>query len=214
MKSSIQKLILTLCLVVAFWHGLFAGVPRSDQIIYLNGVTQFKNFWDIISHSLFWNRNIQLNLDDALLFRPVLYILLGTLYFVFKYNFILWQLTSLSLHIFVVLGLHTLLSLGKLKKSPFPFLLSLFFGTSLLGSELVLWNHIVGYLLFSLLSILTILLLISFFNTQKHHYIYLALLFAFAAEFTYESAVFINILIALQQFQTSSTLLFIILCIF
>ena len=196
--SWVQRAIIIFVVTFIFWNGLWSGAPRADQIPYLHQISQFNDLWQILWNSPSWNRTQ--SAGDFILFRPVLYWLLGTFYYFFRYNFLLWQISALLLHILVISGIYSLLTIGRLRKTQYPFLISLFFGTAILSSELVLWNHMVGYLLFSVLSVFLIYFLVRFFDTQKTHLVYLSLFLGLLAEFTYEAGVVVNLLISITFF--------------
>jgi hypothetical protein len=92
---------------------------------------------------------------DYVLFRPVLYEVLGFERWAWGYHFALWQATSIGLHVAVVLSLFvyfrrrlTLVALPQ--ASATPFVLALFFALLFAGTEMVAWHHIAGYLVFCL----------------------------------------------------------------
>ena len=192
----IQKLLLVAFIVAIFWHGLWAGVPRADQVMYLHQIHRFTDLGDILLNSLSFNRTLAVSPADSILYRPLLFLQLGSFYYLFGYNFFFWQLASLVLHILVVLGLHTLLMQGSLKNTGYPLLLSMSFGSSFLGSECVLWSHISGYLTFSLMSVCSILFLIKYFSTKKEGYAWVSLFSGFVSEFLFELGIVLNLLIA------------------
>ena len=190
-----QKSLLVVFIVAIFWHGLWGGVPRSDQLPYLYQVSQFHDLGSIILNSASWNRT-QGDPGDSILFRPLLYLQLGIFYFLFAYNFFLWQLASLVLHILVVLILYSLLIQGRLNKTVYPFLFSMLFGSSLLGSELVFWHHISGYLTFSVLFVGSVFCLVKYFSTKKEGYAWIILWSGVISEFMYEFGIVLNLLMA------------------
>lgn len=194
-----QRLFIIFIILLTFWHGLWGGVPRGDQPVYLHQISQLHDLGNILINAPSWNRNHAL-ISEIILFRPVLYILMGSFYYFFGYNFILWQCASLFLHIMVVLGLHLLIANGSLRFTPYVFLLPIFFGVSLLGSELVLWHHAAGYILFSVFVVFSVYFLRLFFQTKNTNYGWFSLLLGILAEFTYELGVVINLLISLVFF--------------
>lgn len=191
---STQKVLIATFIAAIFWNGLWGGFPRADHLIYLHQIGQYDDYLDIFLNSPSWNRTQ--SAGDAKLYRPLLYLQLGTFYYLFRYDFFLWQLASLVLHIAVVLGVHSLLTSGKLKGTLYPIVIALLFGSSLLGAELVLWNHISGYLTFSVFAIYSVIYLIRFLSTTKEIYGWFALLLGILAEFTYELGAVVNLLIS------------------
>ena len=142
------QLALALILLLVFWDGFFAGVPRGDHVQYLFQQAMYGDRPDVLSATLAWNRTFAFP-GDEILYRPVLYFLLLAFHRLFGTHFVLWQVAGWMLHLLVVLGLYALLRRGALRMTWAPFGVSLIFGVALLGSELVLWNHITGYVMFS-----------------------------------------------------------------
>lgn len=188
-----QRLLLIALVTFVFWNGLWGGAPRADQIAYLHQISQYSSLWDILINSPSWNRT---HVTDPILFRPVLYLQLGLFYYLFGYNFFLWQFASLVIHIIVVLGVYALFIRGSLKASIYPFLIAALFGCSFIGSELVLWNHISGYITFSALIIYSVLFLLQFRRSGRKLHGGVALLLGGLAEFTYELGLVFNVLVA------------------
>ncbi len=190
-----QCFLLISLILAIFWHGLWVGVPRADQLFYLHNIGGETNLTDILTSAHAFNRTH--SPGDFILYRPVLYLLLGICYFLFGYDFVLWQSVSLALHIMVVLALYFLLRrIPLLKETLWPFALAFLFAASEMGSEMVLWHHIMGYLLFSLLAILQILYLIRFMSEGHLRFAIWSLVLALIAEFTYEPTLALNLIIA------------------
>ncbi|MFH1153443.1 MAG: discoidin domain-containing protein [Pseudomonadota bacterium] len=200
MNAIIERPLLQRCLLVCFivwlfWDGLFAGIPRADQVIFFHHIRRFDSLKDILVAALGWNRSVVAG--DQMLYRPVLFLLLGYFYYLFGYNFVAWQIAGLLLHAGVVCGLHMLLSRGSLGKTLFPFLISMAFASSFAGAELVVWNHLVGYLLFSFLVVAMVYLMVRYCSSRKTIYAAFGLFAGIVAEFTYELGVVANVLVAL-----------------
>jgi len=191
-----QRAILVAVIVWVYWDGIWAGVPRSDHLHYLHHVSQYDSLWDILSHSPSWNRTTPDRYPDLILYRPVLYLLLGTFYFLFRYNFVAWQIAGLSLHLLVALGLHLLLIQGSLKRTVFPLLIALLFATAFFASELVFWNHIVGYLLFCALEVFAVYFFLRFLQNNRAVNLVQCGALSLVAEFTYEAGAVVNLLLA------------------
>ena len=180
----VQQLLVVLFIFVVFWHGFSAGAPRADQLAYLHQVSQYTTLHDILKYAPDWNRTH--SAGDTALYRPVLYFLLGLEYGCFGYNFMLWQALAISLH-----GLIALVLLATLWKTPlqgtgWPLLVTCLFAGSFLPSELVIWNHITGYVLFCLLISLSVYTLVEFFEYHRIRYALWSAISAGAAIFTYE----------------------------
>lgn len=149
-SSFAQMLVLVVVTAGAYYHAFF-DVARADQFIYLYD-TAGQGLWALTIGDYDLNRKV----GDVLLFRPVLYELLGLERWAWGYHFMLWQATSIALHVAVVLSLYAycrqrlaLLSLPR--PSATPFVLALFFALLFAGTEMVAWHHLAGYLLFCLL---------------------------------------------------------------
>jgi len=198
-KSSIhnpffQSLVLISLVIIAFWDGVVGGIPRADQLFYLHNIGGINDLKDIMTTAPAFNRT---HSGDYILYRPVLYLLMGFCYYFFGYNFVLWQTASLTLHILVVLSLFFLLRRVPLfKKTSWPFAIALLFAVSEMGSEMVLWHHIMGYLLASLLAVLQTLFYVRFLSEGRTRYAAWSLGFGLTAEFTYESFLALNMIFA------------------
>jgi hypothetical protein len=197
----VQRAILVAVIVWVFWNGIWAGVPRSDHVQYLHHVSQYDSLWDILSHSPSWNRtSAEQPRADVILYRPVLYLLLGSFYYLFRYNFVEWQVAGLSLHILIVLGLHLMLIQGRLKQTLFPLSICLLFATAFFASELVLWNHMVGYLLFCVLDLYAVYFFLRFLQNNRTAFLVACGALSVVAEFTYEAGALVNLLFAATLF--------------
>ena len=199
----VQRAILAAVIVWVFWDGIWSGVPRSDQVQYLHQVSQFDSLWDILSHSPSWNRTMPTGGDDYILYRPILYLVLGTFYYLFRYNFVAWQIAGLSLHIAVALGLHLLLVQGRLKRTVLPLMIALLFATGFFASELVLWNHIVGYVLFCTLDVYAVYFFLRYLQSDRRVDLAICGALSLLAEFTYEAGAIVNLLFAATLFARS-----------
>jgi hypothetical protein len=194
-NPSRQRLVLALLILAVFWDGLFAGMPRADQVEFLYQLAsigpRIENWLDFLS----WNRVI--GLGDELLYRPLLYALLVACQRLFGYNFVLWQMANLALHVLTVFGLHALLLRGSLRESALPFLLALLFAVALLGSELVLWHHIIGYVLFCALLVFSLSHVLQYLERGRARDIWIGVVLGLLAEFTYELGVVFNLLVGI-----------------
>jgi len=199
----LQRALLAAAIVWVFWDGIWAGVPRSDQLVYLHHISQFDSLWDILAHSPSWNRTLPDTGTDAILYRPILYLLLGSFYYLFRYNFVAWQIAGLSLHVLVALGLHLVLIQGRLKHTLFPLVIALLFATAYLASELVLWNNIVGYVLFCALEVYAVYFFLRYLQSDRGVFLALCGALTLMAEFTHEAGAIVNLLLAATLFARS-----------
>ena len=194
LAPQLQLVLLIAVIVFAYWHGIFAGAPRSDQIGYLHQVGRFQLLSDILTSAPSFNRTE--SAGDFFLYRPLLYIQLGLTYFFFGFDFTKWQVLSLALHVWLVARLFLLFPLKIRQHSPIPFLICIVFATSAIASEQVLWNHITGYLVYLHLTLGSLTRLQSYLSRNDTPSLILSLLFALMAQFTYELGVLYSGLIA------------------
>lgn len=82
--------------------------------------------------------------DDAL-FRPLLFAWLAVANTAFGPRHVAWNIATLAIHMAVVAALYSLLL--AIQPSPFSFLIALLFAVMKPAADLVLWNHLGGYLL-------------------------------------------------------------------
>ncbi len=172
-------------------------VPRGDQLMYFGDVSHKRTLWDLTIGSLDLNRHRTFNPGDEILFRPVMYFLLGAEKYFFGYDFMLWQALGIGLHLWVVwLLLRLLLCLHR----GWPaILVGAFFALLFVNMEMVIWHHINGYLIFiaSLLAVLW-----RFYNildrkfSGPKHYIIMGLWLLLGA-FTHELGVVVPIILAM-----------------
>ena len=127
LATQLQLVLLIAVIVFAYWHGIFAGAPRSDQIGYLHQVGRFQLLSDILTSAPSFNRTE--SAGDFVLYRPLLYIQLGLTYFFFGFDFTKWQLLSLALHACYRSALFLLFPLKIRQHSPIPFLICIVFAT-------------------------------------------------------------------------------------
>ncbi len=124
----------------SFMHG-----PRSDQIMYLAEVAPKKTLWDLTIGSIDLNRHRQITPGDEILFRPVVYLVLGAERFFFQYHFMLWQAMGIALHLLVI---WMLLRLFFAMHSGWPAIFgAMFFALLMVNMEMVIWHHISSYML-------------------------------------------------------------------
>ena len=177
------RLLILAVLCAVFFHTPWAGAPRLDQVVYLHQVGQYHTLGDILSESPSWHRLH--SAGDYILYRPVLFLFLGLQYYFFDYHFALWQITGFLLHAGTVLLFYEVCRKMALSEM-WRVLITLLFGCSFLGSELVIWNHLTGYVLFALCTMASLNLLLAYLNEGGAR-LWWSLLFAALASFTYEA---------------------------
>jgi hypothetical protein len=145
LNKPLSFIVLVVTIAICYFPSLY-HMPRSDQIAYLAEMAGKNDFHSLVSESFDLSRTRQFNRGDAILFRPGLYCFLGVEKYVFGYNFFLWQLTGILLHIGVVVLLYKFLL--NIRRGWGAFALSAFFATALVPMEMVIWNHVNAYMIF------------------------------------------------------------------
>jgi hypothetical protein len=147
---NLQCLGLVLIVVAAYYPSLFQPA-RADQFVYLYTTKDKTDLFALTLGSYSWNRDMG---GDIHFFRPLLVCVLGLERWAFGGDrFFAWQLVSLLLHLTVVLLLFRWLRGRRGGAGPLPFVVTAFFGVQYASMELVVWHHLAGYLLFSVLLV-------------------------------------------------------------
>lgn len=137
--------LIALATVIAYAPSLL-HCPRADQITYFAEVGNRESWVDLAVHTYNLNRQRQFCPGDELLFRPVVYFLLGTEKFLFHYNFIFWQAVGIALHLGVVWCLLRLLL--TIHVSLAAVFTTAFMALAYINMEMVTWQHINAYMIF------------------------------------------------------------------
>lgn len=137
--------VLFVAVGVVYWPSLW-HMPRGDQLFYLAEVAYQKDWFTLALGGYDLNRTRLWGPGDEILFRPLLYLILGTQKFFFGYNFICWQLTGLLAHLTVVALFYRLLA--SIRPAGGALLWTAFFALSFMNMELVVWHHLTAYLVF------------------------------------------------------------------
>lgn len=209
MKLSSQWVQLgVLCIVtITAYQYAFYDVARADQLVYLYRTVDIHSLWDLTINAYDFNRTH--SVGDFVLFRPILYMLLGLERWMWGYNFTAWQATSISLHIAIVISLFFYFqyvcqrNLSSEQTTFTPFILALFFALLYAGTELVAWHHIVGYLLFCLFMVQTLYAYQKFSDYHDKFSALIMVTLAGLACFTYELG---NVLALLLGFAIMATI--------
>ena len=139
-------LLIAVITFIAYYPSLF-HMPRSDHFIYLANTAGQHDFFSLVFKNYSFNRmDLSYGITDGRLFRPLLYVFLGLERWLFGLNFTCWQTTGIFLHLTVLWFL--LKHLYETYKSFWAFLLTLYFAVLFAGTEMVLWSHINGYMIF------------------------------------------------------------------
>lgn len=136
-----------LALAVLSWIVYRPALNRvfvMDQVWYfaeLDGKTSLADglrHYDYAATRRYWKG------DDAL-FRPLLFAWLAIGNSLFSYHHVAWNVANLTIHVLVALALFRLL--WTIRPSPFAYLTAALFVVMKPPLELVVWNHLGGYLL-------------------------------------------------------------------
>ena len=142
-KSHLFFALICIINLIVYWPSL-KHIPRGDQIFYLSQVANQKDWSSLAIENMDLNRGANLSSGDTWLFRPFLYALLGTERFLFGYSFYLWQLVGIGIHLLFLWSLWKLLA--SIKESWMALLFTAVFSVLPVNMDLVIWQHINGYL--------------------------------------------------------------------
>jgi hypothetical protein len=135
--------------------------PREDQWPFLLNTIQEDHFIPLVLETYSYNRSRKLGPGDYPLFRPVLFVLLSAEKALFGPRYLCWHLTGIVIHCAIVgVLLSLLLRLARIRPAGSPsgarfrevlaYLLTLFFAVNFAGTEMVIWCHIQGYMIYVL----------------------------------------------------------------
>lgn len=187
--------------------------PRSDHWCYLLITAEYDDFASLVANTWSYSRTRTLSAGDAALFRPLLFVLMAAEKAVFANHFRAWQAAGIAFH-FLACGLlfsifRRIRALSRNTDNPFsavdllPYGLTLFFAVNFALIEQVVFSHITGYLLFSVLVLASLRLLLEFVTDaelprRRETWLLTAIwLLTLAASFTYELGQFCAVCIAL-----------------
>jgi hypothetical protein len=169
-----HRTVLLVLFSIVFWtyRDALKHPPREDHWSYLLDTVHEERFLPLLMQTYSYNRTREVGPGDYLLFRPVLFALLSAEKALFGTNYACWQGFGIVLHCAVVwVFLRLLLRLHQLYSGGSPainrlqlvlaYVLGLFFAVNFAGTEMVIWCHIHGYLLFVLFVLASLLLLVD-----------------------------------------------------
>jgi hypothetical protein len=118
-------------------------------------------FWPMLVHTYSYNRTRVVGWGDYPLFRPCLFGILCLENALFGARFTYWQAVGMALHCAIIwiflrilLRLHEIFSAGSAAPTRLrlilAYVLALFFAVNFVGTEMVSWCHIHGYMLYLL----------------------------------------------------------------
>jgi len=189
LNSKHKTLLFLLALVILNFIVYFPSIshiPRSDHNIYFAETVHTNSFSELVKNTYSYARTRQLAQGDAKAFKPLFFVILALEKYFFGYNYPLWQIVSIILHIFVVIQLYKILRL--INNHYFSFLLTLNFSVLYVSQEMVIWQHMAPVLLFLILLFGSIYCFInSFYNEDKKgEWITKACLYLFPSVFIHE----------------------------
>jgi len=139
-------LLVLLVNMLVFFPSFYHPARGGGQYHFLAEVSVLDNFWDLLMYSYSFVRVRFLGTGDMLAFRPLFYGFMCLQKHFFEYNFFYWQLTGFVLHLIVLSLLVRLLNIFNRNNISFLFVLN--FSLLYISHEMVIWQHIHGYLLF------------------------------------------------------------------
>jgi hypothetical protein len=199
-------------------------MPRADHWCYLADTFDKHEFASVLLNSYSYNRTRQLGKGDVELFRPIFFAWLAMQKTLLENNFPLQQAFGLGLHFIVVLLFWRLMiSLAKLSSTPppadtagtdswftlsrikelLPHMLAIFFAINLSTTEMIIWAHIQGYMLFLVFVLAALHLLVAHCHaagsaTIRRRFTMVACwVLGLMSAFTYEIGQFLCVLLGL-----------------
>ncbi|MCP3965136.1 MAG: hypothetical protein GY750_16870 [Lentisphaerae bacterium] len=193
-KTIIIYLLISAITIFAYYPTFFTTF-RADQWCYWADTNNCNSWFDLVTKFYSYNRVRVYNSGDVFLFRPILFILLGTEKFFFGYHQIYWQITGVVLYL--VFAWILLVFLLKIDKSILSFMLCTFFVFLSTNFEMVTWQHINGYILFMIFMASSLYLSYRYVQEKlRSKSVILAIfLFNLLAIFTHELGVIFSFLI-------------------
>jgi len=181
--------------VVAFYFPTLYFPPRCDQVAYLAEIANNQHPCDLIFGTFDLNRHRVYAPGDELLFRPLLYMFLGTQQVILGHNFWAWQLVAMLAHLTLVWVLLRLLChlSGPWLGAAGAWL----FALSVTNYELVSWPHLTSYILMMTFVVLAFEQMVFCFEEQDLTWerIQRMLIYLSVACFIYETANIFTLLI-------------------
>jgi hypothetical protein len=135
--------------------------PREDHWPFLVDTINDDQFIPMVLETYSYNRSRKIGPGDYLLFRPVLFVFMSAEKALFGPRYVYWHLAGIIIHSAIVgVFLSLLLRLGRiypasspgmaLLREVFASVLALFFAVNFAGTEMVIWCHIQGYMIYTL----------------------------------------------------------------
>jgi len=157
--------VLGVAIFSVFYPSLFHSA-RADQLVYLIEVADLDSFSEILNHSISFTRTRILFTGDRLYYRPLLYLVLATERFFFKYNFLAWQAVGLILHMILAAALLRLLNHIRPGRW-LPLIFTLFFSLLYISADMVIWHHITMYIFCFIMILLSLSHMIRYIYDKR-----------------------------------------------
>lgn len=164
-------LVAIVAITLAIYYPSFAHLFRGETYVYFMD-TQGDN--DIVSLIVKWYDYSYVRVyhaGDVLLFRPLLFVVIGFEKAVFGYNYIGWHVTAYVMHLIAVLCLFRLL--WSIKSGILAFSATLLFATAYVVLSAVLYEQIVPVSLFTALLLSTLYYVRQGINEENNKKLYI-----------------------------------------
>lgn len=143
-------LVIAAVSLVVFYPS-FGHTFRADQIVYFANTRGYNDMISLWQNFYAYEHVRYYYPGDTLLFRPLIFVLLGIEKSVFGMHYVYWHVLGFMLHLLAVWFLFRILY--DLRAGVFAFLCSLFYACCFSNVETVIWEHINGYVLFNALML-------------------------------------------------------------
>lgn len=219
-KLQIFSLVFIALLIAIFYAPSLSHLPRSDHWAYLVDTFEQTGVWDTFKHTYTYNRTRLMAPGDTALFRPVLFFILALEKGVLGNHFEWIQATGILLHLLVIFLLfiifnqiRKLLNIERDSKKDLVFnilglLFIAFYALNFAFTEIVIWMHLHGYLVFHVFTLLSFVLILKYISLPNDKR-FLAFIIPAAiwflqllATFTYEYGQIVSVLTGVFFFFT------------
>ncbi|MCK5581943.1 MAG: hypothetical protein KAJ18_11805, partial [Candidatus Omnitrophica bacterium] len=196
-KKTVIFFIIIVAINLIIFYPSFSFSAKADHITYLMETAGIENLAESINQTYSFCRTRIVYAGDRILFRPIFYLLLSVEKFLFGYNFVYWQITGFLFHLIIV-GL-LLRLFNAIQPHIFSWIFTLFYSVIYIGSDLVTWHHMHGYLLFLIFMLLALIHFVLYIkNDQKDRKdLWFMGLYLLGACFTNEFGIIVSAIILL-----------------
>lgn len=141
--------LLIVAISLFVFYPSFAHTFRADQIVYFANTREHSDVFSLCKDYYAYPLVRYYEPGDAFLFRPLVFILIGFEKGVFNMHYAYWHVLGFLLHMLTVWFLFRILY--DLKAGMYGFLGALLYSCCYTNVEMVIWEHINGYMLFNAL---------------------------------------------------------------